>query len=140
MAEEGDLRAQDDRIDQGQARVVASVQEMTAQRGGTAVVMRDDIRRLDAPVVEQGGEHAVLDAERDVALLLRRMAIAQEIEAIDRAMGRQQRRDPMPGVHGEGRAVHEHERRPLPSIRYATLRPSNETLLRSVSLAMALSF
>jgi hypothetical protein len=100
-----------DGIDEGEGAVVATVEQVRAQGGGAAEVVGDDVGRVEAPVVEQCGEHPVLHAERHVLpRVLLGFAVAQQIPPVHAAVRREVRRDPPPDLRREGRAVQEHQR------------------------------
>ena len=103
-----------DWIYQQQPGVVAAVQNMSAQYGRTAKIVCDDIRRGQPPMVEQGGEHPVLDTERDVlSSALFRLSVAEKIVDVDATMPGKFTTDPAPHMGAERRPMHQDDRRAI---------------------------
>ena len=99
------------RIDQRQAAVVLAIEQMRAQRGGAAEVMGDHVGTLDIPVIKQLREESVLDAEGHIRIRLLGTPVAEQVEIMHPVRREKMRRNAVPYVGREGRAMHKHQRR-----------------------------
>ena len=107
-------RRQCDHVDERQRGHVAAVEQVRAQGGRAADVVRDQRRALEPPVLEQRGQASPVAGERDVLTgALVRGAEAEQVEHMDAEALRQPRSDPPPRPRRPRRAVDQHHGRPL---------------------------
>jgi hypothetical protein len=107
VREEGRARGQHrHRIEQRQAAVAQALDEMAAQGGQAAEVVRRHRRPLQPPMRHQGGQQRVLNPGRDVlAVPHLRGAGPDHVEGVDREPAGQPRGDPPPRLGGPGKPV-----------------------------------
>ncbi|MNF94008.1 hypothetical protein D3C84_767040 [compost metagenome] len=103
-------RRQRPRVDQRQAAVILAVQQMRAQHRGAAEIVGHHIRAIQPPMLQQLRQQLVLHAQRHIALDLLGQPITQQVEVMHPVRRDEVRRNPVPHIRRERRAMHEHQR------------------------------
>ncbi|NMN74820.1 hypothetical protein AF70_00003370 [Pseudomonas sp. KD5] len=99
------------RVNQRQAAVILAIEQMRAQHSGAAEIVSHHVWPFQAPVFQQLRQQLVLHAQGHIAVRLCGLPVTQQIEVMHPVRGDEVRRDPVPHMRREGRAVHEHQRR-----------------------------
>ena len=135
--------SQRDHVDQGQRPVAGAVQQVSAQGHRAPVVMDDQVRLAELPVLEQIGKQAGLRSQGDVlAFRHRGGAIAEHVPQVHGEVAAQRVGDAAPQRRSPRGAVTEHQRRPLAMPRPPDLlitAPGERFLQHYLSIAAAIA-